>query len=133
MKKRDETKDAVQFGVVIGIAALLFAAWEQYKGAYTGRTIALAIGVPALLLPFIARPIWMRLFRLWMKLATVISFVMSHLILAILFYLVVTPMGLVMRLLGKRPLDVTFKDGRPSYWKEKPEGEYTLERYRKLY
>jgi hypothetical protein len=133
MKTRDEKKEAVKFGVILGIGAGLIAAWLQYKGSYTGRSIALGIAAPSLLLPFLARPLWLRFFRVWMKLAEMISWVMTRVILSVFFYLLLTPMAVVMRLFGRRPLDVAFKDGKETYWKEKPEGEYTLDRYQKLY
>jgi hypothetical protein len=54
-------------------------------------------------------------------------------LLGLFFYLVLTPVGLAMRLLGRAPLDLAWKDGRPTYWIDKPDAEYTVERYSKQY
>jgi len=52
-----------------------------------------------------------------MKLSQVIGFFMSKLVLTILFYLVLTPMGIILRILGKDILDINFKkNSSGSYW-----------------
>jgi hypothetical protein len=78
-------------------------------------------------------PVWLRLFRLWMKLADGLSWVTTRLILALFFYVVMTPYGLLSRWLREDPLDLAWKDGRPSYWIDVPEGERTPERYENMF
>ena len=65
---------------------------------------------PALLAPFN---------RVWTKLALVLSKIMNPVIMAILFFLVVAPIGLLMRLTGKRPLALAFDPAAKSYWIER--------------
>jgi hypothetical protein len=38
-----------------------------------------------------------------------------------------------MRIFGKRPLDLAWKDGKATYWIDKQPGEYTVERYERLF
>jgi hypothetical protein len=45
-----------------------------------------------------------------------IGFVLSYVILGTLFYLVITPIGLVMKLLGRDPMGREFDPSRESYW-----------------
>jgi hypothetical protein len=53
--------------------------------------------------------------RLWMKLARLLSRIMNPLMIGLLFYAVVAPLGLLLRMLGKDPLSL--KPGnRTSYW-----------------
>ena len=78
-------------------------------------------------------PLWLKAFRVWMKFAEVLSWVMTRVLLSIFFFLVLTPTGLVMRLFGRAPLDLAWKDGRPTYWIDKPETEHTVERYEKQF
>ena len=60
--------------------------------------------------------------KAWMKLSAVIGWFMSRLILTVLFYLVLTPIGLVLRLLGKDILKVRFAHSSPgTYWVPKPD------------
>lgn len=52
----------------------------------------------------------------WMSVAFVLGFVMAHVILAVLFYLVLTPMGLVARVFGKDFLRLNLDRGAATYW-----------------
>ena len=45
-----------------------------------------------------------------------IGFVLSYVIMAMLFYVVFAPVGLVLRLVGKDPLDRRFLPDAPTYW-----------------
>ena len=57
-----------------------------------------------------------------------LGWIMSHVILMIVFYLVITPLGLLMRLSGHDPMMRRFESGRQSYWVEHdPSG--STERY----
>ena len=89
--------------------------WKDHGGAgwfAAAAAIMLAIALvrPALLAP---------LNRLWTKLALLISKVMNPVIMGILFFLVVAPIGLVMRAFGKRPLALAFDPAAKSYWIER--------------
>ncbi len=52
----------------------------------------------------------------WMSAGEPIGWTISHLILAIIFYLVITPIGVVMRLLGRDPMQRRFEPNAASYW-----------------
>lgn len=65
----------------------------------------------------------------WMSLAFVLGFVMAHIILAVLFYLMITPIGLIARLIGKDFLRLKLYRAAASYWiprerKSRPPAEY---------
>lgn len=67
----------------------------------------------------------------WMTLAAVLGFFMSRLLLSVLYYLVITPLGLIRRLIGKRPLDLKMSD-RDSYWKKRDQA-YDPQRSEKMF
>ena len=75
--------------------------------AVSGAFAAAALFRPALLGP---------LNRAWFRLGLLLSRIVSPVVLAVLFYAVVTPTGLVMRLLGKDPLRLRFDRQAESYW-----------------
>ena len=132
-KKRSETREARKFGVILtfillGIAAL--SLWRQHHGR---ATVMASVAVVVLGCTFLAAPLWLKFFRVWMKFAELLSWVMTRVLLSLFFYLILTPAGFVMRVLGKAPLDLAWKDGKPTYWIDKPEVEYTVERYSKQY
>jgi hypothetical protein len=74
--------------------------------------IAGAFFITALLAPSLLTP----LNRLWFKFGLLLHRVVSPLVMGMLFYVVVTPIGLLMRLFGKRPLDLEFNAAVHSYW-----------------
>jgi ABC-type uncharacterized transport system permease subunit len=57
-----------------------------------------------------------------------VGFVASYVVLALVYFLVVTPIGLVMRLLGRDPLSRTFDPRAQSYWIARNE-KRTVESY----
>ena len=62
-----------------------------------------------------------------------VGFVVSFLILAVLFYSVFTPVGLFFRVLGRDPLGLKFERGRSSYWVRRASGRPDPERYFRQY
>jgi hypothetical protein len=132
-KKRSETKEARRFGVILTFLLLALAGFSFWRD-HTVRAALVASGAGAVLVcTFAFFPLWLEAFRWWMKFAEVLSWVMTRVLLSIFFFLVLTPIGLVMRLFGRAPLDLAWKDGKPTYWIDKPETEYTVERYEKQF
>jgi hypothetical protein len=80
------------------------------------RLWALMIGgaflLSGLLFPSILAP----LNRIWTKLGLLLHKLVSPIVLGIMFFLVITPTGLLMRLLGKDPLRLRFSRDAESYW-----------------
>ena len=98
-------KELKSFGIVIAVAlailgGLLF--WKE-KGSYpyflVGSGAFLLCG---LLLPTVLKPFH----KVWMALAVVLGWIMTRVILTVLYYLMMTPIGLCGRLFGKAFLDV---------------------------
>ena len=81
-------------------------AWPLYLG------IVIAFLVVAWLWPKALAP----LNRVWTKLGLLIGRIVSPIVLALMFYLVVTPVGLLMRLTGKDPLRLRRESSEGSYW-----------------
>jgi len=79
----------------------------------------LAIGGPILLNP---------LYIFWMKLASVLSWINTRLILLLMFYLIFAPIGLILKLTGKDLLDKKIDRFKESYWKKKETGTASYER-----
>jgi len=77
-----------------------------------------AIGVSAvfLLLAFLA-PRLLRPFNIiWFRLGLLMHRVVSPVILALIFYLAILPIGLIYKILGKDPLQLNFEKDRATYW-----------------
>ena len=74
--------------------------------------IAAAFLLAALLVPTVLAP----LNRLWLRFGLVLHKVTTPIILGAIFFLVVLPTGLLMRLFGKRPLKLHLERAAESYW-----------------
>lgn len=80
--------------------------WLGLGGATLGATLWL---LPQMTLPF---------YLVWYFLACCIGIVVSNALLAAFYYLILTPTGLIMRLLGRDPMARRFDPRLPSYWSE---------------
>ena len=89
--------------------------------------LAAAVGFPGLLVPALLRPVWV----VWMAAAFPIGWTVSHLLLGAIFYLVVTPIGLLIRLFGHDPMTRKFDPEAMTYWVEHETSEAS--RYFRMY
>jgi hypothetical protein len=93
---------------IVGVLPLVFGgAVRLWSLAVAGVFLAIALAAPALLGP---------LNRLWTRFGLLLHRIVSPVVLGIMFFLVVTPIGLVMRALGKDLLRLRFDKGARSYW-----------------
>jgi len=103
------------FGLVMAGACGVIAGLGFWSG--TSRwpywlAAALVFGTTALLWPAVLAP----LNRIWFKFGRLLHRVVNPLVMGLLFFVVITPFGLLMRLFGKRPLALEFDRDAPSYW-----------------
>src|SRR5690348_2030489 len=93
-----------RFGLTVGVAFLVLSGLAWWRGRDPVAVIFAAIGglliAGGLVLPTRLGPV----LRAWMGLAHLLSRITTPVFLGIVFYFVVTPVGLVMRLVGARPL-----------------------------
>jgi hypothetical protein len=97
------------------------ACWQGFvRGnmslALTLAIVAAAVGPVGLLRPEVVRPIFVG----WMILAFPIGWTVSRVVLAIVFYGLFTPVGLLFRLLHRDPLGLRPASARPTCWAPKP-------------
>jgi hypothetical protein len=103
------------FGLVIA-AVLLLVALGPLRHGHTPRWWALAVAVMFALVALAKPALLARLNRLWMKLGILLGKVVSPIALGILFYGVLTPLAVVIRLTGKDPLRLKLDPAADSYW-----------------
>lgn len=109
-------KELREFGLTVGIVLALIGGWAAWKGrehavyflTAGGLLVALGLVFPRTLKP-LQKP--------WMMMALVMGWVMSRVILTVLFYTVLTPIGLILRLTGKDLLDIKPGVSKDSYWR----------------
>jgi hypothetical protein len=103
------------FALIVSGALLVIAAFQWRRGAGQGvwgtlLAIAAVLLLAAAVAPALLRPVY----RGWMRFGEALAWVKTRIILTLVFFLVVTPIGLLMRLFGRSPIAVARRDD--SYW-----------------
>ena len=107
------------FGIVFFVFFLIIAIYPLINGDEL-RLWSLVISIIFLLLGLVNSKIINPLNKLWFKFGIFLGKIISPLIMGIIFFLVVTPIGLLMRLLNKDLLNLKFNNNN-TYWIEKTE------------
>jgi hypothetical protein len=121
-----------KFGLLFGAVGAVLGSYLLWRGnplwpwAFAAGGAFALTGVVA---PGLLRP----LYRLWMKLAFALAWINTRVLLGLFFYLVMTPVGLVLRAMGKDLLDERIDRRAPSYWIRREATPFDAERYRRLF
>ncbi len=124
-----EPRDLRKFSLTVGAAFVVLWAVFAYALPYLfgkGKDLAVlwqigvVLAVVGTLLPAVVKPIYYA----WMTMALALGFVMTRVLLTIFFFLVMTPVALVFKLIGKDPLHRKLDREAESYWIEK---QYLIE------
>ena len=107
------------FGLVMAAASLIVAGIQAWSGSWGWA--ALWLGIAAMLCALaLTRPHLLHpANRLWFRFGLLLHRVVNPLVMGLMFFCVVTPIGLLMRLLGQRPLALDLDRGAQSYWIER--------------
>ena len=117
-----------KFGLTMGIALAVFGGLFLWRGKAVAPYLFILGAVFLLLaavLPRALKPVQ----KAWMALATVLGWVMTRLLLTIVFFVGITPIALIAKLSGKRFLDLGFEPDRESYWEKRKPHDRGMERY----
>lgn len=123
------SKSIKKFGLVVGGVFATLGAFLIWKEVWHSTRIVFMVAGVLLIVGGLVRSNSEEMkivYRLWMGIAFFLGWIMSRVILSILFYLVLAPIGFTAKLFGKQFLDVKFRNGRTSYWipKEKKRTDY---------
>lgn len=108
-------KELRKFALVMAVALTIIggiALWRERSWGEYVLYVALFFLLSGRIYPRLLTPIeWT-----WMKMAHYLSLVMTFVILTLTFYIVITPIGLFMRLIGKDMLSLKLEPEKESYW-----------------
>ena len=107
------------FGIVFFTVFLIIATYPLINNGEI-RIWSLILSLVFLILGLLNSKILYPLNKIWFKLGLLLGKLVSPLIMAIIFFLVVTPIGILMRILNKDLLNLKFNKSK-SYWIEKNE------------
>ena len=132
MAERLSNAELRKFGLTVGGAFVVLAAVSWWRGHELPprvlATLGIALFVPGLVFPSVLGPVQ----RAWMGLATVLGHVNTRILLTVIYYAVMTPVGFVMRLFHD-PLDRALTDGRASQWMRRTPQPVELGRYERQF
>ena len=122
-----------EFGLIVGLVFGLLGWWWVYRAkflplAYLLRILAWTLIILGLVAPrFLQTPR-----KIWMKLAEGMAYVSSRVILGLIFFLVLTPIGVVKRAMGWDPLHRR-AGSRESFWLPYPDRQKDPRHYEKMF
>ena len=124
-------KDIKSFGITIGIVLFIISGMLMYYGKDAYQLIAIIastfIGL-GFIFPVLLKPIYFP----WMIFATILGWIMTRFVLSIVFYFILTPIGLVTRILGEDFLALK-KLQSDSYWNHRDSSKELNQNYEKQF
>jgi hypothetical protein len=93
-----------RFALPVGFAFLALAALLGWRGLTSASWVAGSLGVLLLLAGIVAPAHLGPVHRVWMRLAHALSRVTTPIFLGVVYFLVITPIALLMRISGRNPL-----------------------------
>ena len=117
MDQKIKTSSNKSFGIVFFIVFLIIALYPLIKDGEI-RLWSLIVSLIFLILGLINSTILTPLNRLWFKFGIFLGKIVSPIVLGTIFFLIVTPTGLLLRLFGKDVINLKYNDNN-SYWIEK--------------
>jgi hypothetical protein len=131
--KRRSFRAEREFGLVVGGIFVLLGGWWLYRGKFiTTTAVILPLGTLLIFLGLLWPRVLVLPNKAWGLLAEGLSFVSARLILGLVFFLIVTPIGVVKRWMGWDPLSRrgTRKD---SYWQPYSNRQSNPRHYEKMF
>jgi hypothetical protein len=121
LNRNPSARDLKWFGLLLLAFFGLLAAMAQWRfGAPSSARLLLAVGAALSAVYYAVPPLRRWIFLAWMFAAFPIGWTISHVLLFVVYFGVLTPVGLVLRVLGKDPLDRAFDRDASSYWIARP-------------
>jgi hypothetical protein len=110
-----------RFALVVGAAFLALGATGYWRGHRTAPIVLLAVGVALIVAGLVAPARLGPVHRAWMGLAHAISRVTTPIFMSVVYLAVLTPLGVAMRLAGRRPL--ARRATAATFWVDRPAGQ----------
>jgi hypothetical protein len=110
-----------EFGALFAAICFCIAAWKMYRGHDVGITALYWIAPGAVFAtlgfcaPRLLRPLW----RGWMGFAHYLSIVMTAALLGLVWCLGFLPIAALVRVVGIKRMDLSFRSDRASYWEQR--------------
>lgn len=121
INKNPSRRELNWFGILLPLFFALIGAvcwWRAWSETAASVLWMIAAGAGAVY--WLAPPLRRTIYLGWMYAALPMGWMVSHALLAMIYYLVFTPIGLVMRCVGYDPMHRRIDRAATSYWIERP-------------
>ena len=123
MKNKENNKS---FGILFFIVFLLIAIWPVLDSGSI-RLWSILISLIFFILGIINSKILTPLKKGWIKLGEILGKVIAPIVMGFIYFIIITPIGILMRLLGKDLLNVKYNKNK-SYWIKRTKNISTMKR-----
>ena len=129
---KTEESDLRKLGIMVGTVLLIIAGslfWKEKESFQLFLVIGTVLFIAGIAMPFTLRPIYW----VWMVFATILGWFMTRVILSLLFFVIITPIGLIARSFGKQFLDLKWNKTDNTYWNHHSDSIFEKENYEKQF
>ena len=112
MKFKENNKG---FGLLFFIVFLLIGLWPLIKGD-SPRILFFPIALVFLILGIVNAKILTPLNRLWIKFGEILGKIIAPIVMALVYFVILTPLSVLIRISGKDLLKVKFSNKVNTYW-----------------
>ena len=111
MKKSSEKS----FGILFGVVFIIISVWPLFY-SNSLRVWSLILAIIFFLIAFL-KPLLLKSFNnAWIKLGELLGRIIAPIVMAIVYFLILTPISLLVRLFGKDLIGMKFSNDIKSYW-----------------
>ena len=123
LKSKIKMSSNRNFGLVFFVVFLILGFWPIINGGEI-RIWLVTISLIFLVLGMMKSKLLTPLNKLWFKFGMILGAIVAPIVMGVVFFLVVTPIGFVMRIIGKDLLRKRFDKKKETYWikRDKPVG-----------
>ena len=115
MQPRSETKELRSFGLIVGGIFSVIGLWPVVFRSESPRVWAVALGAGLIGLGVMIPVSLKHVYKVWMLMGHALGWVNTRILLGVIFYGLITPMGLFLRLLGKDAMRRVLVEEAPTY------------------
>ena len=115
------------FGIVFFFVFLIISLWPLLNGNPL-RVWSIFVAIIFLILGLINSNFLTPLNKLWFKFGKLLGFIVAPIVMGVIFFLIITPTGFIMKMLGKDLLNKKYNNKIKSYWINREKSKSTMKK-----
>lgn len=115
MSQQATTKELRTFGLMVGGVFSVIGLWPAVFRGDSPRIWAISVGGALVGLGLVLPSSLKHIHLVWMKIGHVLGYINTRILLGVIFYGLITPMGVIMRIFGKDPMHRVLMPGVDTY------------------